>query len=158
MSFDPSSLLTPGAVSLDVNMPNSDAAIRAAASLLSFHPAILDAEGFTQAVLAREWLHSNALPCGVAFPHARKSFVRDVVLSAMRLQPAVVFNGIMVRLIFVIGTPPDRTEDHLALLAWLAKKMSDATLRDQLLTARTTREFCDCLSGSPVQAGLASHE
>jgi len=150
MSFDPTSLLDPKAVSLDVDVPNRDAAIRMATGLLGGHPAIPDVESFTEAVLAREWLHSTALPCGAAFPHARKSFVRDIVLSAVRLHPAVQFDGVTVRLVFVIGTPPDRTADHLALLAWLAKKIGDSTLRDRLLAARTPAEFCDCLAGAPM--------
>jgi len=158
MLFDPSTLLTPEAVALEVEAPNRDSAIRAATGLLDPHPAILDAEGFTQAVLAREWLHSTALPCGVAFPHARKSLVQDVVLSAIRMREAIPFDGIPVRLVFVIGTPPDRTADHLALLAWLAKKMSDATIREQLLAARTPQEFCICLSGASIPSEAASHE
>lgn len=158
MSFDPSSLLVPKAVSLDADVPNRDAAIRLAARLLGPHPAMLDMEGFTEAVLAREWLHSTALPCGAAFPHARKSLVRDMVLSAVRLLPPVSFDGVMVRLVFVIGTPPDRTADHLALLAWLAKKIGDATLRGRLLAARTPAEFCESLTGASIQPQVASHE
>ncbi len=156
MLFLPSSLLIPEAVHLDLIVPDRDSAIHAAAALLGNHPGILDADEFARAVLEREHLHSTALPCGVAFPHARKPIVRDMVLSAVRLQTAVPFDDIMVRLVFLIGTPPNRTADHLALLAWLAKKMGDEAVRNRMLDAHTPQEFCDCLSDAAP--GHPSHE
>lgn len=146
MLLDCSTLLQPGAVSLDVSVPDRDTAIRYATGLLKNDPAVLDLEGFTKAVLARERLHSTALPVGVAFPHTRKSVVQNVVLSALRLKPAVSFEGVMVHLIFVIGSPANRTADHLSVLAWLAKKMADAALLNQLLNVETPEGFCELLA------------
>ncbi len=157
MPLDCLSLLTPDWVDLEVDAADRDAAIRAAARLLSRNPSIRDAEVFTQAVLARERLHSTALPNEVAFPHARSVVVQDVVVAAIRLRSAVDFDGSRVRLVFVIGTPPERTADHLALLAWLAKRMSVASVRDSLFAAGTPQEFCAALAGSNVPSGLASH-
>lgn len=131
---------------MDVSVPDRDTAIRYATGLLKNDPAVLDLDGFTESVLAREHLHSTALPVGVAFPHTRKSMVQNVVLSALRLKPAVSFEGVMVHLIFVIGSPANRTADHLSVLAWLAKKVADAALLNQLLSVETPTDFCELLA------------
>ena len=140
-------LLAPSVVQLDLHAENAEEAIRAVTGLLASRPEVRDAARLADAVLEREKLSSTALGHGVAFPHARTAEVSGIVVAAGRSREGVLFNGSgeRVHFLFVIGTPPDRVAQYLALVGRLARLLKEETIRAELLAARTAEEFLNPL-------------
>ena len=98
----------------------------------------LDPQQITKAVLQREDLMGTALGYGVAVPHAR---IEDI--ATPRIAFARTCNGIEwdapdgqpVRFIFLLLTPTGEDDTQLELLRSIAKTMSRAETREQLLVA-----------------------
>lgn len=143
MSLPLSDLLVPSAVELDLTAANEEEAILSTAALLKVNPAVKDARALAGLVLEREKLSSTSLGHGVAFPHARTNLVSDIVLAVGRSREGVVFrdSGLRVNFVFVIGTPPDRVPQYLALVGRLARLLRDDAVRADLLAANTPEEF-----------------
>lgn len=138
-----SDLLVPSAVQLDLRAQNEEEAIRAVTGLLGSNPAVRDPDALATQVLEREKLSTTALGHGVAFPHARTTLVTGIVVAAGRSREGVLFrdSGQRVHFLFVIGTPPDRVAQYLALVGRLARLLRDDALRAQMLAATTVEEF-----------------
>lgn len=142
-----SDLLAARYVSLDLAARSVQAAIEDLARLLADHPAMVGAERFAAEVWEREQLSTTALGSGVAFPHARTSQVREIVLAVGRSAEGIVFPGTdeRVHLIFLLGTPLDRAAQYLALVARLARLLKNEAIRTQLLTAPDADTFLHVL-------------
>ena len=138
-----SDLLVPSVLQLDLATPNEEEAIRTVTTRLSSHPAVKDVERLATQVLEREKLSTTALGHGVAFPHARTAEVTQIVVAIGRSREGVLFReaGQRVNFLFVIGTPPDRVAQYLALVGRLARLLKEETVRAQLLAATTAEEF-----------------
>lgn len=136
-------LLAPSVVELDLHAENEDDAIRSVTGLLVNRPEVKDCARLAEAVLEREKLSSTALGHGVAFPHARTAEVSGIVIAAGRSREGVLFGGSgeRVHFLFVIGTPPDRVAQYLALVGRLARLLKEEAIRAQLLAATTAEEF-----------------
>ena len=138
-----SDLLVPSVLQLDLTAPDEEAAIRTVTTSLSNNPAVKDAGRFATQVLEREKLSTTALGHGVAFPHARTGEVSQIVIAIGRSREGVLFreSGQLVNFLFVIGTPPDRVAQYLALVGRLARLLKEEAVRARLLAATTAEEF-----------------
>ncbi len=147
MSSSPISLLSPDRVLLDVRADDEVAAIRVVAGALAGHPGVTDTAALANEVIERERLSSTALGSGVAFPHARTTLVNEIVVSVGRSAAGVPFTGSPdpVHFVFVIGTPPDRAAQYLALVGTLARLLRSDTLRQKLLAVTTADDFVAAL-------------
>ena len=91
-----------------------------------------------ECLLAREKLGTTALGHGVAIPHGRHAEVQAATGAFIRLKEAVDFDapdGEPVSLVFVLLVPENASGEHLEVLSALAIKLSDKTVREQLLAA-----------------------
>ncbi len=147
MTNSPVVLLSPAQVLLDLRADDEAGAIRAVAGMFAGHPGVTDAARLADEVIDRERLSSTALGCGVAFPHARTGLVTEIVVAAGRSVEGVRFAGSddAVHFVFVIGTPPDRAPQYLALVGTLARLLRTETARQELLTAPTPDAFVTLL-------------
>lgn len=147
MTFSFSDLLSPSLVTLDLAADNEDAAIRAVTALLAGHPAVVDADRLAAEILEREKLSPTALGNGIAFPHARTAQVREIVMAIGRSPAGVAFRGAdeCVHFFFVIGAPPDRAPQYLALVARLARLLKNEAVRAQLIAAPDADTFLRAL-------------
>ena len=138
-----SELLVPSVLQLDLTAPDEEEAIRAVTASLSGNPAVKDVGRLAAQVLEREKLSTTALGHGVAFPHARTGEVTQIVVAIGRSREGVLFreSGQRVNFLFVIGTPPDRVAQYLALVGRLARLLKEEAVRAQLLAATTAEEF-----------------
>jgi PTS system nitrogen regulatory IIA component len=96
------------------------------------------------ALLDRERLGSTGLGKGIALPHARNSHVAKAVAAFIKLPKGVDFDAIdgqPVDLAFAMLVPLEATEEHLQLLAQLAKMFSDTTFCDALRNADSAQEL-----------------
>lgn len=88
-------------------------------------------------LFARERLGSTGLGEGVAIPHGRIKGLKDAMAAVVRLAQPVPFeapDGKPVRLLVFLLVPEAATEEHLELLSELAELLSDAAIRESLLT------------------------
>lgn len=143
MTISPLALLSPDRVLLDLRADDETGAIRAVAGTFFNHPSVTDAHKLAEEVIEREHLSSTALGCGVAFPHARTGLVKEIVVAVGRSVQGVPFvgSGELVNFVFVVGTPPDRAPQYLALVGTLARLLRSDATRQRLLAAATADDF-----------------
>ena len=101
-----------------------------------FHPGELVA-----GMLAREKLGSTALGDGIAIPHCRLADCEEPCGVLMTLASAVDFeapDGDTVDIVFALVVPSEATQEHLNLLADLARLFSQPSFRDALRECRTS--------------------
>jgi len=100
-----------------------------------------------EALNSRERLGSTALGHGVALPHSRMAGIQSPMAAMLTLAEGVDFqsdDGEPVDLVVGLLVPEECNDEHLQILASLAKSFSDEQLRNRL------REFND-------SAALVSH-
>ena len=138
-----SELLVPSVLELELTASDEEEAIRAVTARLAGHPGVKDVAHLAAQVLEREKLSTTALGHGVAFPHARTGEVSQIVIAIGRSREGILFRGAdqRVNFLFVIGTPPDRVAQYLALVGRLARLLKEEAMRAQLLAATTAEEF-----------------
>jgi mannitol/fructose-specific phosphotransferase system IIA component (Ntr-type) len=103
-----------------------------------------DVQRLVGAVTARE--HEAPTQCGtIAIPHARDSQLQSFVI-AIGINPDGVVESIpMLRVIFAFLSPEPRREEHLALLAALARLSRDQAAVDAIATASQPQTVLDVI-------------
>ncbi|GAA3008591.1 fructose-specific PTS transporter subunit EIIC [Microbacterium aurantiacum] len=126
MEVTVSQTITPGLVSLDVDLGADKAAvIRALAERVVAQGRATDAEGLFADAWAREQKDETGLPGGIAIPHAKSAAVSEASLAFARLAPGVDFGAGdgPADLVFLIAAPAGAAEAHLAVLSKLARSL-----------------------------------
>lgn len=93
-------------------------------------------------LLAREKLGSTGLGSGVAVPHCRVEGCSHPIGCLITLSDAVAFDspdGRPVDLLFVLLVPPEATQEHLELLAEIARRFSSGDYCAQLREAASSQ-------------------
>ncbi len=99
-------------------------------------------------LVARERLGSTALGQGVAMPHGRHASVSAATGAFIRLKEPIEFDAPdnkPVSLVFVLLVPEAATSEHLELLAHLARRFSEKSVRDALQSCGTPEAARDLL-------------
>lgn len=110
-------------------------------------PEGVDAEVVSKLVLAREAEISTDLGNGIALPHARCDGLVDPVVVVGHSHEGIAWSDEehAVRLFFLLVTPADRPEAHLAMLSQIARLVADESKREALLAATTPVEFFEII-------------
>ena len=106
--------------------------------LLAANQETLSQNQVFDSLLSRERLGSTGLGHGVAIPHGRMKESDSTLAAFIKLQQGVDFDASdnqPVDLLFALLVPEEATEEHLQLLAQLARMFSDAALVQQLRNA-----------------------
>lgn len=93
---------------------------------------------------ARERLGSTGLGHGVALPHARVPGLGKACGAFVRASDGVDFDapdGVRVDLIFGLVVPQEYTDEHIEILAMLARLLSAEALRESLRRAHGAAEM-----------------
>lgn len=99
-------------------------------------------------LFARERLGSTGLGHGVAIPHGRIKGLKTPRIAVVRAADGIPFeapDNEPVRLLLVLLVPDHATEEHLELLSEVAEILSDAQIRDVLLTGKDPQAMMDLL-------------
>lgn len=137
-------LLAPERVSCHVDSGSKKRALEDISALLATIANNITTEEIFTSLLNRERLGSTGLGQGVAIPHGRLENLDEPVAAFMSLATPIDFDAIdgkPVDLIFALLVPEEATDEHLALLAELAKMLSDT-------------DFCNKLRSSTTSAAL----
>jgi len=95
-------------------------------------------------LLERERLGSTGLGKGIAVPHARLDHISDAHAYFFNLQQPINYDAIdkqKVDLIFVLFIPEESTEEHLQILASLAKIFSQKPVTDKIRNSQSADDI-----------------
>lgn len=148
MAISVSDLLVPERVSVAAEATSRKRALECLSALLAEGREASSRHRVFDQLVARERLGSTGLGFGVAIPHARVPGLREARGAFMRVGEGIDFDapdGGRVDLIFGLAVPEQCTEEHLEILALLARLLSAGTLRESLRRARNREEALDLL-------------
>lgn len=99
----------------------------------------IDAEEIFTRLVAREKMGSTALGGGIAIPHCRLEGCPHIIGGLFTLREPIdfeAFDKTDVQVLFVLLVPEEEVNEHLTVLALLAKRFEQATYRQALLAAK----------------------
>ena len=117
---------------------------------------VADVLPFYQAALNQELLASTALECGIAFPHARLSGVRQLCFALGRAPEPLNWGAKgpwPVQFIFLLAVPATDAANYLHLLASLARLGQQPGLLSQLRTAESPEAMLAVLQHIRMRPG-----
>lgn len=106
-------------------------------------------------LLDRERLGSTGLGHGFAVPHARLKDLDSAHGCLVSLEEAINYDAIdheKVDLIFVLLIPEESTDEHLKILASLARLFSQKTLTDKIRNSHSPVEILDTISQAELDS------
>src|SRR5690606_7924762 len=127
--------LRPELIVLDLEARDSAEVIRTLVRRMTEREAVADPPAVTQALLARETVHTTAMGNGVAVPHATVAGLERPVLLVAVAREGVRYGpaGLEpIRVFFLLLSPPDRTGLHIKLLARIARLVRHPGLVERL--------------------------
>jgi len=128
---------------LDIDAKDKVEAIAKTVDLMHHSQAISDTAKFLEEVYERESLGSTGIGKGVALPHARTQYAKEIVITVTRLRKGVDFgaeDNEPVRLVFLLGTPHKAVGEYLKVLAKLSKILRENGTTKKLLKAKSSVE------------------
>jgi PTS system nitrogen regulatory IIA component len=112
----------------------------------------------TDSLFARERLGSTGLGHGVAIPHGRIKGMKTPMAAVFQLSQPIGFDApdeLPVSLLIFLLVPEAATQKHLEILSEIAELLSDAVLREKLLTAQEAGQLHACITGWHTTQGVA---
>ena len=103
-----------------------------------------DRAGLLAAVLEREAAMSTGIGCGLAVPHAKAPFVKELCIAACSVKGGLDFaaiDGQPVYLLFLIVSPTGAPGPHIRALSAVSRLLSAADVRKSLVEAKSPSEF-----------------
>lgn len=130
-------LITPELVDLDARAADRRELVRSLAERLQAAGRVGDIEQFLSDVEAREQQMSTGLEGGVGIPHCRSTAVSAPSLAFARSPRGVDFGAPdgPATLIFLIAAPEGGGEEHMTVLAALARRLMRAEFKQALRDA-----------------------
>lgn len=132
-------LLSPDRVFIDPNISSKKKLLEFIANTVTEQCGLAQSKLFNS-LLDRERLGSTALGNGFAVPHARLPDLKETIGFFVKLAKPINFEASdnqPVDLIFCIIIPEHATDEHLQILASLARIFSQSSIREAIRTAHT---------------------
>jgi len=105
------------------------------------------------ALITRERLGSTGIGHGIALPHARLAHLDEPLAALITLETGVDFESIdgePVDIVFGLLVPEHCNDEHLKILAELARRFGDERLRERLRACENGDDLLRELSAAPV--------
>lgn len=137
-------------IALNMRVRDKRALIMELAVQAAVHAPGIPAAAIEQALLAREQLGSTGLGDGFALPHARIEGLGHFVGLFARLSRPIdvqAIDGKPVDLVFLLLIPGE-ADDHVGVLAAVARRFRDAAVRQALRKAATPDDALRILAAS----------
>lgn len=112
-----------------------------------------DVETAVQAVLARENSAPTGLGRGLAVPHARLPGLPAPLIALGVSEAGIAFeanDGQPARIIVLLLTPGEAEDEHLGLMAQIARELADPAVQRQIIAARSYTELIALLRAGTV--------
>ena len=111
----------------------------------------------TDSLFSRERLGSTGLGHGVAIPHGRIKGLKTPMAAVFQLSQAIGFDApdeLAVSLLIFLLVPEAATQKHLEILSEIAELLSDAELREKLVSSTDSQQLYELIAG--WQSALAA--
>ena len=134
-----SDILTPARIELSMRAASKKRALEILSELIG-KDTNLNSTAVFQSLIDRERIGSTGIGESIAIPHGRMKGLEQPVGAFAILEQQIDFDAIdqkPVNLIFVLLVPEEATNEHLQLLAQLAKIFSNNQAKEKLLGAST---------------------
>lgn len=138
MSIGIGDILTPERTLIDVQVTSKKKLLEFLAGFIAEQLGEASPDDIFDRLLGRERLGSTGIGEGIAIPHCRLRECEEAIGILMRLEEPVDFDAIdrkPVDLVFALLVPEEATEQHLQILAMLARNFSEADYREALRNA-----------------------
>lgn len=130
--------------------PGDKAALLAALARYASAQTLLDAGSLGKLLLAREALGSTGVGHGIALPHARPPGLAASFCAFARLRKPIAYDaidGTPVDLAFLLLSPADDNDGHLAALAAVSRRLRDRAVAQAIRDAKTDDTIAALLAG-----------
>ncbi len=137
-------ILTPQRIELAMHASSKKRVLEHLSELLASDTGV-DPNAVFQALIERERIGSTGIGEGVAIPHGRMKELKNAIGAFAILDRQVDFDSIdqkPVNIVFALIVPTQATDEHLQLLAQLAKIFSNARAKERLLEASSPDNVC----------------
>jgi fructose-specific phosphotransferase system IIA component len=141
-------ILKPQNIKVPLEAHTKNEAITELVSLLAKNGDITDAKKVLDAVLEREATRTTGIGNGLAIPHGKCNGTKDLVMAIGKAPTAIDFSAIdgrPVTVIWLLGSPPDKTGPHIHALARISRMMTSDKFRLALNAAKTSQEMYDAI-------------
>ena len=127
--MDISEIIARERVAVNARLTSKKAVLEKLAELLASGDPDLQVRDVFEALLARERLGTTGLGAGIAIPHGRVNMQVPSIGAFVRTAEPVDFDAVdnaPVDLFFALCVPEEANDEHLALLASLARRFSNS--------------------------------
>lgn len=134
---------------LDLSIPTKIALIRKLAAHAAARTGLTE-EAINMALLGRERLGSTGIGHGVAMPHAPVPGLETSFAALVVLKKPIDFEAVddlPVDVVFLLLSSPEGRNEHLKILAAIARRMHDEQVMRMLRSARSTHDAYSILVG-----------
>jgi fructose-specific phosphotransferase system IIA component len=146
-----SEILSVECVKSPMDSGEKEPAIHELVDLLSDTGRISDADTLKDAVLSREQIRTTGIGHGLAIPHGKCSGMRELSMAVGKPAEPMDFDSIdgnPVRLIVLLASPADKTEQHIKALAQVSRMINNADFREKIYAASDPQEIYDLMVNS----------
>jgi len=137
-----SDILSPARIELAMRVTSKKRALENLGEMLAADSS-LDSKAMFQALIDRERIGSTGIGDSVAIPHGRLKGLQQAIGAFAILEEPIDFDSIdqkPVNMIFALMVPEEATDEHLQLLAQVAKIFSNSGAREKLQGAKSPEE------------------
>lgn len=141
--------LKAGAIRLGLKSATKEQVLADLVAVLVEAGTIADGPELLATLMEREGLGSTGIGHGVAIPHGRSKELAGPALALGRSETAIDFDSIdgePARLFFLLVAPENGGNDHLHLLAKIARLVKDAKARTTLLELETPAQVAEWIA------------
>lgn len=140
--------LDPSHIALNLGGSDKEEVLSALVKVVADQGTIAKPGLLFDSLMEREELGSTGIGHGVAIPHCRSKELTQPVVVFGRTESDVNFESIdgkAARIFFLLVAPENGENEHLHLLAKIARLMRDAVIRERLLALQTPAEVLELL-------------
>lgn len=137
-------------ISPSLNAKNKEQALQKMSYLLYKNNYINDISKFVEDIYRREEIGETGIGNYIAIPHGQSDAVIETTIAIAKLEKEIEWetldgNGVKVILLFAVENDTEFGENHLKLLAEVAKRLAKDDVRELLSKANTKSEIVNAL-------------
>ena len=147
-------ILQPGCMIVPLDAPDKESAITQLIHALNDAGALKDCDAVLDVVKTREKTRSTGIGSGIAIPHGKCNYVKELVMAIGIAKEPIDFqsvDGQPVKIILLLVSPADQTGPHIQALARISRLMLDDKFKQQLENAESAEQACELLKTREAQ-------
>jgi len=152
-------ILQPDCIKVPLESIEKEAVITELVGVISSQFELEGTDAILSAVLEREKIRTTGIGQGLAIPHCKSSECGDRMLMAIgKPSEPIAFGSIdgnPVSLVILLASPPDRTSEHIQVLAAISRLMLNDEFREAAFAVSSAEELYELFTQrEPTKAGI----